>query len=216
MNQWKSILSNPKIYRYARHIVTGGLPFSEWVRLYGLDNPAERIGDLGCGPADILCYLSASRRPAFYLGIDISQEYLDAAKSRIDSVGIDGAMIRMDLTQLPDDPAVQEALVGLLEQYGITRVLLLGVLHHIDDASVVQTLNLVARVPTVRTLVTQDVIRIPGAWLNNKYCDLDRGEYIRQEAGYDALIARTDWPGSRKFWTKPGLPLRYIHYELSK
>jgi hypothetical protein len=96
-------------------------------------------------------------------------------------------------------------------------VLLLGVIHHIDDASALQTLNLVKGVRTVQTMITQDVIRVPGLWINNRYCDMDRGDHIRNEAGYDSLISRSDWPKHRKFWTSPKLPfLRYIHYEMSK
>jgi hypothetical protein len=66
-------------------------------------------------------------------------------------------------------------------------------------------------------MITQDVIRVPGSWINNRYCDMDRGGHIREEAGYDALISRSDWPRHSKFWSSPKLPfLRYIHYELGR
>jgi len=213
----KDILSNATMYHYARYIVTGGLPFSQWTELYGLTDANQRVADLGCGPADILRYLSQTRRPAFYLGIDISEEYLQAARQRADGCGVDAELIAMDLTRLPADAKVQRRLVELLAERRITRVLLLGVIHHIDDTSALQTLNLVAGVRTVQTMITQDVIRIPGLWINNRYCDMDRGTYIRDETGYDSLISRSDWPKLRKFWTSPKLPfLRYIHYEMSK
>ncbi len=216
-SKWKDILSNATMYHYARHMVTGGLPFSQWTELYGLTDPNERVADLGCGPADILRYLSRDRRPAFYLGVDISEEYLQAARQRSDACGVDAELIAMDLTRLPIDTEVQRQLVELLDRHRITRVLLLGVIHHIDDASALQTLNLVEGVQTVQTMVTQDVIRVPGLWINNRYCDMDRGILIRNEAEYDSLISRSNWPRHRKFWTSPRLPVqRYIHYEMSK
>jgi SAM-dependent methyltransferase len=216
-SKWKGILSNATMYHHARHFATGGMPFERWTELYGLTDTNQRIADLGCGPADILRYLSRGRRPAFYLGVDISEKYLQAARERSDACGIDAEFIPMDLTRLTTDAEVQERIVQLLEQHRITRVLLLGVLHHIDDASALQTLNLVESVRTVQTMITQDVIRVPGSWINNRYCDMDRGGYIRDEAGYDSLISRSDWPRHSKFWSSPKLRfLRYVHYELSK
>jgi hypothetical protein len=58
---------------------------------------------------------------------------------------------------------------------------------------------------------------MPGMWINNRFCSLDRGEHIRTEGEYDALAEKSDWPAHRKFWTSPALRfLRYIHYEFRK
>jgi SAM-dependent methyltransferase len=215
--KWKNILSSPTVYHYARHMATGGLPFRQWARLYGLTDPRERVADLGCGPADILRYVSREHRPDFYLGIDISDEYLDAARSRAAAAQCPAEFLNIDLTRIPRDEALRSRIVSLLEEHGITRVLLLGVMHHIGDEAIITTLDMVHRAATVRTMVTQDVVRIPGRRINNRYCDMDRGQFIRDEAGYDAVMARSAWPQRRKFWTSPRLPLlRYLHYELSK
>lgn len=215
--KWKSILKSPTVYHYARHMATGGLPFGKWARLYGLMDSQQRVADLGCGPADILRYLSADHRPEFYLGMDISDEYLDAARRRAAAAGCPAELLNIDLTRIPTDAALRDRIVDLLEQHRITRVLLLGVIHHIDDESAVTTLNMVHRASTVRTMVTQDVVRIPGRRVNNYYCRMDRGEFIRTEDQYDALMHRTSWPDRRTFWTSPQLPfLRYLHYELRK
>ena len=214
---WKSILKSPTVYHYARHVVTGGLPFRQWARLYGLTDARERVADLGCGPADILRYVSRQSRPEFYLGIDISDEYLDAARRRAAAAGCAAEFLNLDLTRIPSDAALRDRIVALLEEHRITRVLLLGVMHHIDDDAVITTLDMVHRAASVNAMVTQDVVRIPGRRINNRYCDMDRGEFVRDEAGYDALLARTAWPARRKFWTSPRLPfLRYLHYELRK
>jgi SAM-dependent methyltransferase len=197
--------------------MTGGLPFRDWIGLYGFNDTSERIADLGCGPSDILRYLSPQCRPGFYLGIDISERYLDSARQRAVKAGVNAEFHALDLVRLPHDRAVQSQLVDLLEAQKISRVLLMGVLHHIDNESALATLNLVHRVASVRSLITADVIRIPGRFLNNLYCRLDRGEFIRDEAGYDALIAKSAWRISGKRWTTPGASfVKNLHYILGK
>lgn len=214
---WKRILKNPTVYHYARHMATGGLPIRQWAELGGLFDSNERVADLGCGPADILRYVSPQRKPAFYLGLDLSDEYLDAARRRAAAAGCDAEFLSIDLTAIPTDNAVRDRIVALFEERGITRVLLYGVMHHIDDQSVATTLNMVHRARTVRAMTTQDVIRIPGHRINNRFCDMDRGEFIRDEAGYDRIIQSSDWPHHVKRWTSPGLAfIRYIHFQLSK
>ena len=213
----RNILSNPTAYHHVRNMITGGLPFRQWVELYGLTNANERVADLGCGPCDILRYVAPDKRPAFYLGIDISEDYLGAARQRAAAANLDAEFLAMDLARIPSDADMRRKLVDLLEKHRITRVLLLGVIHHIDDASALTTINLVHQAATVQSLVTQDVIRMPGMWINNRFCSLDRGEHIRTESEYDALAAKSDWPHHRKFWTSPALRfLRYIHYDFRK
>jgi SAM-dependent methyltransferase len=213
----KQILANPKLYRLARQVATGGLPLRRWADLCGLGDPALRVADIGCGPCDILDYLPRGGRPAFYLGIDFSQAYLEAARARAAAVGVPGEFLMMDLARLPGDAALQQELVGLLELRRISRVLLLGVLHHIDDRSAVTTLDTVRRAACVESVVTVDVLHIPGRWINNWFCGRDRGEFVRDEAGYDALLAGTGWTQREKVWTTPGLrSIKYLHYILRK
>jgi SAM-dependent methyltransferase len=213
----KNILSHPGCYHHLRSLMLLGLPFRRWVDLYGLSDSRERVADLGCGPADILRYLSPERRPQFYLGIDLSDRYLAAAEIRARKAGLDARFLPMDLSRLPTDDAVAAHLLEVLRQHAITRVVILGVIHHIDDDSALRTLNLVHQAATVNSLVTQDVIRIPGRGVNNFFCSLDRGQFIRTEPQYDALMQRTDWKSHDKKWTHPGIRgIRYIHYLLRR
>src|SRR6266516_2555126 len=173
------LLSSPSIYHYLRQIATGGMPFEHWVDLYGLSDPHERVADIGCGPSDILRYLDDESRPAFYLGVDISERYLDMARKKARSLGLDAELIRMDLGRLPNDPGVQSELIEALEKHRITRVLLLGVIHHISDEAALTTLGLAHEIATVGSLITSDVVYLPGRRLNNLLCDWDRGEFVR-------------------------------------
>ena len=214
---FKQLLAKPTVYRLARQLATGGLPLRRWADLCGLGDSALRVADLGCGPCDILDYLPGGTRPAFYLGVDVSGVYLAAARDRAARVGVPAEFQVMDLARLPEDAGLQRALVEVLEARRISRVLLLGVLHHIDDRSAVATLETVRRAATVDSVVTVDAVHLPGRWINNWYCGLDRGQFVRGESAYDDLVAAAGWPRREKYWTTPGLRfIKYLHYILRK
>ena len=213
----RSFLSNPSLYYYARHIVLCGLPFREWVSMYHLNHSQERIADIGCGPADILRYVTVNCKPEYYLGIDISDQYIEQAKSKTKRLGVDADFITIDLMQLPYSQGLQNRLVSLIDEKNISTVLLLGLLHHIDDDSVTAMLNIIFTMPKVKHVITQDVLIIPGNSINNYFASRDRGNYVRNEGSYDNLIDSTRWKIEKKFWTHPGLrSIKYIHYKLSR
>jgi len=211
------LLADPRLYHHLRQVLTGGMPFHRWVDLFGLSDPTERIADIGCGPADILRYLDAGSLPGFYLGVDLSQRYLDVAGVRADAMSLPSRFVLMDLDRLPTDPAVQRELAALLLEHAITRVLLLGVLHHISDDAAIATLELAHEVPSVRSVLTTDVVYLPERTINNLLCDWDRGEHVREEGEYDALVGRSPWLHARKTTSHPGFSfITYLHYQLSK
>ena len=211
------LLSNPSLYHYLRQIMTGGMPFRRWVDLYGLTDPAQRIADIGSGPSDILRYLDARSKPEFYLGIDISEPYLRTGEARARRLGLDAGFVRMDLDALPSDADVKAELAATLEAHKITRVLLLGVLHHIGDESARAILDLTRGVSTIDSVMTSDVVYLPQRRLNNLLCDWDRGAFVRDEPAYDALVQTSGWATVEKTFTWPGLSfIRYIHYSFSK
>lgn len=211
------LLANPGLYHHLRQILTGGMPFARWVRLYGLDDPSARIADIGCGPADILRYVRPGAGPDFYLGIDLSQPYLDVAEQHARGVGIGSRFLQMDLDRLHDDADLQRELGETLEADRITRVLLLGVLHHIGDDAARATLDLAHSVSSVDSVVTSDVVYMPDGVLNNLLCDLDRGAFVRDEQGYEDLLRSSAWPHRSKAFTHPGFSfIHYLHYLLSR
>jgi SAM-dependent methyltransferase len=212
-----NVLSNPTLYYYVRQILLMGLPFESYLRLSGLDDCRERVADLGCGPADILRYLSSKRHPQYYLGVDLSERYLAVAQRRAAAAGLDARFVQMNLADIPREAVVRDSLSRLLEDERISRVLLLGVIHHIDDTSVLETLDVLHGVPTIRRVVTWDAVLLPGNPINNLYSWLDRGLHIRHESEYDALVARSQWRIHDKVWTSPGIRwLRHLHYILER
>lgn len=213
----KTVLSNPALYHHLRQVLTGGMPFRRWLELYGLNDPTERIADIGCGPSDILRYVRPDSGPNFYVGVDLSERYLDVAEKRARRLGIESEFIRMDLDRLQTDAALQRELIEALEKHRITRVLLLGVLHHISDEAGRTTLDLAHEVATVDSVVTSDVVYLPDSTLNNLLCDWDRGEFVRDEQGYEDLVRSSAWPNHRRAFTHPGFSfIRYVHYLLSR
>ena len=213
----KRFLNHPSIYFWARHVAMLGLPFRQWVRLYGLDDPAQRVGDIGCGPADILRYVARERLPSRYVGVDVSEVYLDRAKLRAKRCGVDAEFVQIDLTLLNDDPATRRALTEVLHNNRVSRVLLLGIIHHIDDESSLRLFDLLAGVPTIQTIVTQDVVMIDDARINNAYARRDRGQFVRDVPSYLRLFKNAKWHVSRTDWTSPGLwPVKYVHFTLER
>ena len=212
-----NLLSHPTLYHYIRQVATGGMPFRRFIRIAGLDQPGTRVADIGCGPADLLRYFAGQATPGYYLGIDVSDRYLSAATRRAASKRVPAQFVSMDLERLSTDEQVQDRVLDALREHEINTVLLMGVLHHISDNAARDTLNLVHRLPSVRRLVTQDVVRIPSARVNNLFCDMDRGEFIRTEPEYQRLIRSTDWELARQEWTQTGVRfVKYINFVLTR
>jgi SAM-dependent methyltransferase len=213
----KSLLSNPCLYYYARQCAVFGLPFRKWVALYHLNRDDERIADVGCGPADMLRFVDINSKPSYYLGIDISEKYIENANAKASLLGIPADFIVMDLESITFSDSIQGRLKALLEEKGITTVLLLGVLHHINDVASTTLLNTIFEVRNVQTIITQDVLIMPRNIVNNFFASRDRGRFVRTESAYDRLLELTKWKGIEKHWTNPGISsIKYIHYKLRR
>jgi SAM-dependent methyltransferase len=134
--------------------------------------PGERILDIGCGPADLLRWLP----PVRYLGVDPSAACIQSCQHRFDGRGrfVQGTAASLAASQ--PEP--------------FDTVLMLGVLHHMDDAEARDTVALARRllVPGGR-LVSLDTCRWPERpWINRALWWADRGAWVRDEAGYRALV----------------------------
>jgi len=193
------------------------MPLKKWAEYGNYNHSNERIADLGCGPSDILRYVDKNNPPGFYLGIDISARYLKQAELKAKKLNLNHTFVRLDLSQLSVDRDLKTQLIGILDEFKITTVNLFGVIHHIDDPSVVTTLNTVYAAETVQSLNTQDVLVMDNNKINNFYASLDRGEYVRTEQEYDDLMDNTTWDKKDKMWSQAGVSkVKYIHYRLSK
>ncbi|MBP6793400.1 MAG: class I SAM-dependent methyltransferase [Saprospiraceae bacterium] len=213
----KRFLSIPAFYHYSRQYLLLGMPLRKWAEIGNYFNSEERIADLGCGPSDILRILRKDQLPEFYLGIDISDVYLDKAKKRAAKIGLNAEFVCMDLNALSKSPSIREDLIKTIDKYKITTVNMFGVLHHLDDQAAISSLNTLYECSTIQSLNTQDVLIIADHLINNFYVSLDRGSYVRTEKEYDDLLHQSHWKEVEKCWSVAGLSkVKYIHYRLTK
>jgi SAM-dependent methyltransferase len=168
-----SILSVPSAYRLFTRLVTRDgwrIHVDEHVKPL----PGEKVLDIGCGPADILNYLPNVN----YTGVDISPDYIEAAKKRF---GERGRFLCGDVGELTIEK----------EKGTFSLVLATGVVHHLDDQTAGKLFELakLALGPNGR-LVTYDGCYIDGQspvarWLLGR----DRGKFVRVRDEYERLAA---------------------------
>jgi SAM-dependent methyltransferase len=135
-------------------------------------HPGARVLDVGCGPADVLLFLPEG---VHYEGIDTSRDYIEGAARRH---GVRG-MFRVAQVQgeTPTEP------------YDL--VLVLGLLHHLDDAVAVEVLRAAAALaPNGRVLSLDGCRGATSTGLRGFFYDVDRGQHVRDQAGYEALARR--------------------------
>jgi SAM-dependent methyltransferase len=78
-----ALLSLPAGYRIFQRMVGGESSRKIYLTEYARPAVGDKILDIGCGPADILNHLPKVN----YTGLDISPEYICAAKKRFGSKG---------------------------------------------------------------------------------------------------------------------------------
>ncbi|MBY5163766.1 class I SAM-dependent methyltransferase [Salsipaludibacter albus] len=172
----RSVLSLPAVYELAQRAIGARRGRDRFVAQYVRPESGMRVLDIGCGPGTILDHLP----PTDYLGFDISEAYVQAARERF------GARATFQACGIDDfDPAA-------LGDEPVDRVLSRGVLHHVDDRTADALFALAARVSGPGTVViTMDPTLHAGqhpvaAWLAHR----DRGEAVRRPEEY-AAFART-------------------------
>lgn len=170
---YRKLLAKPFMYDRVRPWVVGGVDMSPVYER--LDAGADDVVlDVGCGTGDALRYL-----PSFaeYYGFDVDAAAIDRARER--AAGRRG--VHYEARELT------EADVAALEP---SLVVLAGLLHHLDDSNAVALLTMLARTPSIRRIVTQDVVYLERERVSNLLARLDRGGYVRGEQGYRDLVAR--------------------------
>ncbi|PKO91301.1 MAG: class I SAM-dependent methyltransferase [Betaproteobacteria bacterium HGW-Betaproteobacteria-1] len=167
----RSIFSNPTVYSLFQNLM-GARKFrvgfiDEFVRPF----PGSALLDIGCGPADILEFLPK----VDYWGFDISESYINQATIRFGAKGHFQCKL------------LQEADLAQMPAFDI--VLLMGVLHHLDDQTATDVLNLANKAlkPGGR-LLTFDPCFEPGQSPIARFLiNHDRGQNVRSQQGYTKL-----------------------------
>lgn len=165
----RAILSSPSIYRLFTRIVGGGR--SRYVSEYVRARAGDRILDLGCGPGDILDHL----KQAEYVGVDMHQAYLDAARKRYgDRATFIHGKVGTD---------------SFREFSEFDIVLARGLVHHLDDQEAIRFFRLArSSLKGEGRLVTLDGCYVEGQSATARFMiSMDRGQYIRTPDQYRGL-----------------------------
>jgi SAM-dependent methyltransferase len=158
----RSVLSLASVYRLAQRAI-GAEAFRETLAAEILQvGDGDRILDIGCGTADILEHLPE----VDYLGFDSSDRYVEAARQRFGDRG-------RFVTAVPNE--VDDAFGDR------TLVTAIGVLHHLDDQTAHEALELATKVlrpggsfVSVDPTLTDDQHRIARFLIER-----DRGQFVR-------------------------------------
>lgn len=170
----RRVLNDPRIYLVTQRLLTSDARTRRWVDQLLRPRAGERVLDIGCGPADLLRFLP----DVDYVGFDSSAEYIAAARARF------GARGRFEQAR------VDAATIEGLGRFHL--VIARGVLHHLDDAEAAALFALArqALLPQGR-VVTLDACWFEGQHpLARMLIARDRGQNVRDAAGYRALAAR--------------------------
>lgn len=136
--------------------------------------PGEVVIDVGCGPA---YYFERLPQPLVYHGFDTDRKYIEWAREKWGDRGTFhvGVFDREAAQALPAPDAV----------------LLLGLLHHLSDEHSSNLLELCASIlPPGGRVVSVDTAFVPGQGRLSRWMSAnDRGEFVRDPEGFEALAA---------------------------
>ncbi|EYF02107.1 class I SAM-dependent methyltransferase [Chondromyces apiculatus] len=169
----KAVLGDANVYTLLQHLV--GAHLARKACIEALEpRPGDHILDIGCGPAYYLDDLPACD----YYGFDTDTRYIAHARRRF------GHRARFF-----DELYTEEHRVTLPPFEG---VLLMGLLHHLDDAQCNDLLALMGRslVPGGR-VVSLDTVLFDGQSRVSRFLARnDRGEFVRSPEAFRALARR--------------------------
>ena len=169
----KAILSTPSIYNLTQLIMGGNRIRQEFVDEFVRPELNFSILDVGCGTAEILACLPSEVR---YWGYDISEEYIKSAQHFYGDRGV----FRVGL--------IDEKCLCTLPKFNI--ILLIGVIHHLDDEEVIELFDLLkGALATGGRIVSMDPCFDQAQSLIARFLiNLDRGCNVRNAEGYQKLI----------------------------
>lgn len=142
--------------------------------------PGQKILDIGCGPGVTLDNLPAGTR---YVGFDISEEYIAHAREKFrgdpDKIFVVGVAEDF-LEKLPE------------EMRDADLVIMNGLLHHLDDDQATTALRLAHRAmaPHGRLICLEGCFLMRQAWMDRWLLERDRGQNVRSETQWKALVRR--------------------------
>jgi SAM-dependent methyltransferase len=176
----RSLLLRAPVYRAAQRAIGAGKCSRRLADEVIRSTPQTTIVDIGCGTADIADDLTF----AAYTGFDPNPPYVEQASSRLRARFGDKASVfegRIGDASLTDRLPAQADIA-----------LMMGVLHHLDDALVDEALELAARLTDGSgRFIAFDPGRVPGQpRIARALIERDRGQHVRTVEATEALVRR--------------------------
>ena len=170
----QAILQIPIVYDLFQELVGGNAARRTFVKDIIRAKPGDKIVDIGCGPAKMIEWLPKVE----YIGIDVSEAYITAARSKY---GTKGTFIIGDTASLEHDERLK----------GADIVLCSALLHHLDDNEAIHLMHFTHRIlKKSGRLVTGDPCWIPNqGFISRWIVSMDRGKNVRTESGYREIAA---------------------------
>lgn len=169
----RRLLSSPLIYSQFQNLMGAKKGWEIICKDYLCINTNMSMLDIGCGPADVLNYLPDG---IDYWGFDISKDYIDKAQQKFNNKGHFSCKFfeNIDLEYLPK----------------FDRVLMSGVLHHMEDEDAIEVLKLVFQsLKEGGKLITIDPCYDPNQSKIARFLvSKDRGQNVRYESQYTSLV----------------------------
>lgn len=162
--------------RVALYVLSQRLVGADLARLQCIEaldaRPGDRILDIGCGPA----YYFDALPPCEYYGFDTDTRRIALARAKFGDRGT-----------FRDEP-FQEKHAQELGPFD--KVLLLGLLHHVDDDIAAELLDLIARSlrPSGRVVALETAFFEGQSPLARFIAKNDQGDYVRTPKAYKKLV----------------------------
>ena len=181
----RHVFSNPTLLNIARNILENDFIVPQRIVSKELDKNKKTM-DIGCGTGEH----SVMFNPENYFGVDISKEYIANAKKRFKGnfFVMDGQDIKF-----PDK--------------SFDNVLILGILHHLDDKTAENILKEAKRLAkgNASTLVMEDIpAKSRLNFIGSLAHYLDPRTNLRKTEGYKALISK-HFKIKKQFETRSGV-----------
>lgn len=172
MSLYQRLLGHPFVYDRIRPFVVGGI---DWSPLYNnLEaGPDDVILDVGCGTGIAHQYL---REFAVYYGYDTDPVAIKFAR---ETTGAPNVHYECASVTAADIERIQP-----------TRIILAGLLHHLNDDECLGLLRMCASAPSVKRIATSDVVYLSREWVANILAYFDRGKFVRRRDEYLGLIRK--------------------------
>jgi SAM-dependent methyltransferase len=173
MRAVKSLLSLPYLYDAFQFVARGTAYQRRLASTYIRARAGDRVLDLGCGTGVMLACLPHVE----YVGIDMSQAYIDACRRRHGGRGsFHCALLTADT-------------VGSFADFDV--ILAVGVIHHLDDNTAAELFRTArdALRPGGRLVTLDGVFTAEQSRLKRALLEADRGRHVRSAEAYRELAA---------------------------